>query len=388
MTQTSMVPAGGAPSAAMVSSEDVRAELMTIRRMVEAMQATSQSSVRRMTKEDWAKTREMAKEFHEAGLFKQLGFKTEAQVVLAMVKAYELDLPGVSAVEQLRVIHDRLEPSARLMEALATQRVRGAWVEWINLGDDGEAICVAHRAGRPPIRMKFSQQDAENAKLDTKETYERYPADLLRSGALRKACRLQYGEVYMGFPPPTSGTEENPSADFFEIDDGNPEVIEGRGAEVVSGAPTNGTTATQRRTRGPAKTRPAAQPAAGAAPVGPPAGAAPAADPTPPTTAAAPAAPAGAPQPAPAGAAAPGAPEDLVLPFKTPPYAGKKLSDLVELDFRTLMNGYRDAIERDSKPTAPDDKKAKLGEKQAWLTRLEQWANYRGIKVPPLQKPG
>jgi hypothetical protein len=386
------------PSTALVpvSRDEVlalRGEIVSLRRELDATRAlvrSGNSQSRRLSQEEWTQIQDMAKKFHESGLFK-VNFKTEAQVTLALVKAFELDLPGVSAMEQLRVIYDRLEPSARLMEALATQRVEGAWIQWVQLGEQGVAECVAHRRGRPPIRMKFDTKDAERGKVDKKETYERWPADLLRSGALRKACRLQYGEVYMAFPPAVG--DDTP--EFLETDEGDVEIVEGRG-EVVAAA--NGSTAAPaqqpKRTRGPAKTKAAAP---DAAPTGgqavPAADAPPAAAPAPATTTTAPAAAPPATTTAPASTAAappaapPGQPIDHPLPFKTAPYAGKKLSDLTELDFRTLINGYRDAIERNSKPDADPAKAAKLPEQKGWVAHLEAWADFRGIRVPALQKP-
>jgi hypothetical protein len=298
--------------------------------------------------EEWKHILESAKIVWDSGIAEAMQLKNQQQVVTVALKGWELGLPLMASLEGIRIIRGRPQPASALMESLAVARVPGARVDWIELGENGRATCVAHRAGRKPVTITYTEEDARRAKVDEKDTYKQWPAQLYRAGALRQACWLQYKDVYFGFEPPT------PDMAVLEDDDGLVNAV-----ETPSTAPTGP----------PPSSNPPAPVATSSA------GSAPAATPPPTVT-----------QRVDTKVdvkASPAAPEDAVLPFKNGDYAGKKLSECNEADYRKLIHGYRTTIAR-MDPMAPDADAVRK-EKEGWLHRVEQWAGYRGFKVPPLQ---
>jgi hypothetical protein len=310
--------------------------------------------------EEWSKMIQFAAFVWKSGVAESMSLNNEAQVVIVVMKGWELGLPPMTSLENVRIIKGRPQPSAALMESLAVARVPGAHVDWIELGENGSATCVAHRRGRQPIKITYTEADAKRARVSDKETYQRHPAQLYRAGALRQACWLQYKEVYLGF--------EVNAADVLisEIDD------ELDMAERV--APTNGAAAAPPPAAPAAPSAsapvavqsanpPGATPAAAQAPAQPPASPPPAQTPTPPT------------QPP-----AVTAPEDSALPFTKGEFLGKKLSDLKGEDFRKIIHGYQKVIAR-SDPTD----EAGLKKNTDWRDRVQKWADHRGVQIPSWQ---
>jgi hypothetical protein len=310
--------------------------------------------------DEWLKMIQFAGFVWKSGVAESMSLQNEAQVVIVVMKGWELGLPPMTSLENVRIIKGRPQPSAALMESLAVARVPGAHVDWIELGENGSATCVAHRRGRQPIKITYTEADAKRARVSDKETYQRHPAQLYRAGALRQACWLQYKEVYLGF--------EVNAADVLisEIDD------ELDMAERA--APTNGAAAAPPPVAPAAPSAPApvavqsanppgATPAAAQAPAQPPASPPQAPTPTPPA------------QPP-----AVTAPEDSALPFTKGEFLGKKLSDLKGEDFRKIIHGYQKVIAR-SDPTD----EAGLKKNTDWRDRVQKWADHRGVQIPSWQ---
>jgi hypothetical protein len=314
--------------------------------------------------EEWSKMIQFAAFVWKSGIAESMSLNNEAQVVIVVMKGWELGLPPMTSLENVRIIKGRPQPSAALMESLAVARVPGARVDWTDLGENGSATCTAYRRGRQPIKITYTEADAKRAGVLGKETYQRHPAQLYRAGALRQACWLQYKEVYLGF--------EVNAADVFvsEIDD-ELDVAE-------KAAPTNGAAAAPPPPPAPAAPSapiaaqpanpPGAPPAAAQAPAQPPA--------TPPATSA-PAATAPTP---PAQPPAVTEPEDSALPFTKGEFLGKKLSDLKGEDFRKIVHGYQKVIARSD----PADE-AGLKKNTDWRDRVQKWADHRGVQIPPWQ---
>jgi hypothetical protein len=325
------------------------------------------------TKEEWDQIAQFATFAWKSGVAESMGLANEAQVVIVSMKGWELGLPPMTSLENIRIIKGRPQPSAALMESLAVARVPGARVDWIDLGENGSATCIAHRKGRHPIKITYTEADAKRARVNEKETYQRHPAQLFRAGALRQACWLQYKEVYMGF-------EINP-ADLViaetdeELDVSEPPTPPANGAAAAPAAPSAPAPT-------PPATAPAATPPAATAPATPPSSAAPNVGAAPST----PGTPMSTDQPgvgaqASAGTAeAPRAPEDGDLPYTKGEFAGKKLSDLKGEDFRKIIHGYERVIRR-----ADPTNEAGIKANKDWQAKVQAWADHRGVKVPPMQ---
>ena len=294
--------------------------------------------VRYPTPDEWEVMEKMTKRFCASSMAKAMELQDEGMVMALAMQGLELGVSFMSSLRGIRMIHGRPTLSDELMKALAEDRISGARVEFSNMGDEGEAVCTAVRPGRVPVTIKHTVEDAKRAKLDGKETYQRYPAQLLRAWCIRDACRLQYTELYYGLSVA--------QAVSFETDDKGLEVIETEGELVAPDALAG-------LTEPVARTEPAG---ASATVVTPPA----------------------------ASTELPaerGQPEDKVLEFTQGTFKGKKLSELDEKQLRQLVKGFQLSLQK-----AVDESNV---EREAnytkWVTLIRQWTDYRGVKLAPAQ---
>lgn len=313
--------------------------------------------VRYPSKEEFGFITDMAKVYAEDDMFKALDMKAGAITAVAL-KGYELGVPFMAAIDGIRIIKGRPTLSASLMEALAEQRVPGARLEWVETGEGGVATCVAHRAGRPAIRLSFSWDDAKRAGLTQKDTYQKHPADLLRAGVMRKICKLQYAEVYFGFDLDADiGVETADGVEFVET--------VGEAVEPPAPPPTPVVVETPSAVLVPS-------PTAGLEPEAPAVARA----------ATAPVAPAAQPTPAPTSTSAASTgpanePENRILPFTNGPHIGKHLSDLNEKEIRQVANGFRSSLDK----AKVDKNDQRIENYTKWLDLLMRWADHRGVKI-------
>lgn len=372
------------------------------------------------TEGEWSAILKSAKILWDSGIAVDMGLKTEGAVVTVALKGWELGVGLMSSCEGIDVIKGKPIPNGPFLSFLGS-RV-GGWIEWVQDGRKGIAECIAHRPGRKPIRGVFTWNNAVRAGLASKDTYQCYPADMLRARAESRAAWMQFSDLYYGFVPPTSGAVQSAdptvgSADLDEPVEGDliPEgdvaspfdddptaasQASAAAAPAATPAASPATTTKQRRSRASAPEQPAEPPQASAAPtseVVPPKteAKAPAAEapvqqslstqaapvsteppknPTPPTQPQAVAPAAEQPKPAQEPKATP--PEDMELPFTSGPLTGKKLSDLGEVHFKQMIPGYRQSIKN---PNIPNERR-ELHE--AWLKRVSEWATYRGVHIP------
>ena len=312
--------------------------------------------VRYPSAEEFKFITDMAKTYAEEDMFKDLGMKAGAITAVAL-KGYELGVPFMAALDGIRIIKGRPTLSASLMEALAEQRVPGAYLEWVATGEDGVATCVAHRAGRPSIRLSFTWDEAKRAGLTQKDTYQKYPADLLRAGVTRKICKMQYAGVYFGFDLDVGlGVDTAEGTEFIDTV-----------AEQVFETPVPAAAEPPPPVVAPPAPAPVAAPSAAAPP-------APVSQ-APPVAATAPAA---APTP-PAAPSAPTHPTDRLLQFTTGPFIGKHLSDLNEKEIRQLARGFLASLDK----AKTDKNEERIDNYSKWLELVEQWAGFRRIKLAP-----
>jgi hypothetical protein len=329
------------------------------------------------TEIEWSAILQAASSMWKSGIAKAMNFETETAIVTVALKGWELGVPLMASLEGMPVIKGKPKPTGGFLEFLGARI--GGRVEWIKDGRDGTAEVIAHRPGKKPVRGIFTMEDAKRAGLMVKDTYQQYPSDMLCKRALSRATWKQYSDLYFGHVPSVNEVADD---DYVDEDaetvatDGGVETAPNGSAEPAAGGKT-------RRTKTTPATTTTAAPAGGsvapaAAPVnGQPASPAPAAQPAS-AAAAAPAASEPAQAPAATGAAPvpAGAPPDMVLHFSKGDYAGKKLSDLTEPDFRKIIPGTRSAL---ANPNLPPDRKQIHVD---WLPRFEAWAAFRGILIP------
>ena len=346
------------------------------------------------TTEEWNSILLAAKVIWDSEIAKNMTIPNQGAIVTVALKGWELGVPLIAALEGINMIKGRPRPNGPFLEFLGA-RV-GGWVEWVKDGRDGTAECIAHRRGKKAVRGIFSIDDAKRAGLMGKETYQQYPADMIRRRALSRATWMQFSDLYFGFVPPSNEVVDA----GFEDDDEAVVVVDNDGAggdaSPAGAPPTQAATAESKPKRGrpPGPAAQAAPPAASAAaqpsaaPAGAPGGATAAAAPPASMTAPESAPPSlgirflSATPPSPPVDQAPiddfmdAAPEDKVLPFVKGPYMDKKLSELEKSQFEALITGYRTSV---GNANIAEDRKVAHRE---WLARVEAWAKYRGIEVP------
>jgi hypothetical protein len=77
----------------------------------------------------------------------------------------------------------------------------------------------------------------------------------------------------------------------------------------------------------------------------------------------------------------PGQPEDKTLEFSQGPFKGKKLSELDEKQLRQLIKGFQSSLQK-----ASDDRDLdRHANYSKWVALIQQWAEFRGIKLVPAQ---
>jgi len=378
------------------------------------------------TEGEWSAILKSAKILWDSGIAADMGLKTEGAIVTVALKGWELGVGLMASCEGIDIIKGRPIPNGPFLSFLGS-RV-GGWIEWVQDGRKGIAECIAHRPGRKSIRGVFTWNNAVRAGLASKDTYQCYPADMLRARAESRAAWMQFSDLYYGFVPPTSGAVQSVdptvgSADLDEPVEGDP-IPEGDSSSPFDDDPTAAgsqasataapaatpaasppATTKQRRARAATASDQAAEP--------PQASAVPTSDATAPKTeakASATEAPAQQPlptqastapveqpktpptatqpqqetattteQPKPAQepkASTATPPEDMELPFTNGPLTGKKLSDLGEVHFKQMIPGYRQSIKNPNIPAL----RRELHE--SWLKRVSDWAAYRGVSVP------
>lgn len=296
---------------------------------------------------EWHLIMQTAAHVWRSGMANDYGIKSESSVILVMLKGWELGLPLMGSLEHVRIIHGRVSISAECQQALVLARVSGARFKWVSDGRDGKAEVTAIRPGHADVTMAYTMADAQQGGVAGKNpTYRTWPAALLRAGAMRNVCRMQFADVILG---------------LTGFDDG----------EVAEEAPPQMPQApAPARVAGPSvlnKPQVAASAAAAALPPAPRAQESKAE------------VVASSPMREPGDdaddEAVARAPLDQPLPFSTGPFAGKALSDIAtEAEFRRLITGFRDAAAKHRESGNEERATDRLG----WAELVAEWAKFRG----------
>lgn len=310
---------------------------------------------------EWKMIMQTAAHVWKSGMAADYGVKSESSIILIMLKGWELGLPLMGSLEHVRVIHGRVSLSAECQQALVLSRVTGARFRWLSDGTNGSAELLAIRPGHADVTVKYTMEDATRGGVAGKNpTYRSWPANLLRAGAMRNACRIQFPDVILGMP----GADDSPEEDSVPDAPAPAIALIARDVPLPTSLPS-----------------PAPKPAA-----------LPAANPSPPKVVKeAPPAPSQEPvasedfedAPKPAPAREPGddgdeAPPDYPLPFEDGRFAGKRLSDLAdEREFRLMLNGFRNAAATAEREGNEERKTDRLG----WADLVLSWASFRGYNL-------
>jgi hypothetical protein len=167
------------------------------------------------TKEEWAMIVEQSSIVWKSGIAGSMGLDRPEQVIAIALKGWELGLPLMTSLEGIHLVRGKPQLDARLMQSMAHTRIKGAKIQWDEIGDKGRAVVTAHRAGWDPITVTYTAEDAKREGMaddPKKPLYRTQLPAMLRAGCLRKACRMQYPEINWGFEPAPEPEETTHSA--------------------------------------------------------------------------------------------------------------------------------------------------------------------------------
>jgi hypothetical protein len=123
--------------------------------------------------------------------------KTPEQAITIAIKAHELGIPMMQGFAGINIIQGRPTISPELMLALIYQRVQGAYIHFVKLGDD-ECIIEAARPNGPRHTFKFTMDDAKRAQLDQKDNWRKWPRAMLRSRTVSEMARTIFPDAVAG----------------------------------------------------------------------------------------------------------------------------------------------------------------------------------------------
>ncbi len=127
---------------------------------------------------------------------------TVPDAVATLIVARELGLAPLSSFPDLMVINGAVGMTSKLMLALVLKaghktkviemsNSRGAIQAWRKYDDEWEDVGL----------FEFTQEQAEQANLWVKDTYELYPADMLMNKAIARMVRFAFPDVLRGYVP-------------------------------------------------------------------------------------------------------------------------------------------------------------------------------------------
>jgi len=132
---------------------------------------------------------------------KMLGeLQSPEQVFLIMAYGDHLDVPLVVALQSIHIIKGKAVMSADLMVALCLRRPVCEYFDLVET-TDRVATYETKRRGRPAVRMSFTIEDAERAKLLNKgedSNWRKYAPDMLRHRCSARLARAVFPDLMAG----------------------------------------------------------------------------------------------------------------------------------------------------------------------------------------------
>lgn len=149
-----------------------------------------------------------------------------ANVLLVLLGARALNVPAFWAWQSMHVIEGKLSLSAELMRALV-QRA-GHQIRVVKRTDKVATVRIQRSDRDEPYEASFTWDDAEKAKLSTRDNWAKYPKAMLVARATAIAVRDECPDVLFGvlYTPDELGAQVDA--------DGNP-VVDARGNPIIDG---------------------------------------------------------------------------------------------------------------------------------------------------------
>jgi len=146
---------------------------------------------------------------------------TPQKAMALMLKGRELNIPPMSAIEQINIIQGKPAVSAELQLALIYRKYPNAQINFKQLSNK---ICEIHaaRPGGPVNVFGFTIEDASQASLLGKPVWKQYPRAMLRSRCISEMARSLFPECILGL----SHTQEELGAEVTITDSGDQVIVQ------------------------------------------------------------------------------------------------------------------------------------------------------------------
>lgn len=164
------------------------------------------------TTAEWRTMTEMAEVLQLSGMLPR-AIVTKEQAVAVILKGHELGLQPMQSFSSIHVISGKPTASSEFMLGLLAKG--GVTWDWIEKGENDQAIIEFRREGFAAVRGTFTKAEAQQAKLTGKDTWKNYPANMLRARAVANGARMIGPDLLMGM----SYTPEEMGADVDENED-------------------------------------------------------------------------------------------------------------------------------------------------------------------------
>ena len=138
---------------------------------------------------------ELAKRFAASKLLGEVG--TPEQAFLIMATGAELGIPATTALRSIRVQQGKPTLSADLLRSLV---LRSPACEYFRCTEstDTKSTWATKRKNHPEESLTWTTADADRAGLLGKETYKKYPRQLLNARCSAELARRAYPDVVLG----------------------------------------------------------------------------------------------------------------------------------------------------------------------------------------------
>lgn len=158
------------------------------------------------TAEEFKKLEYLAKTAISSGIVPR-GIDTPQKAIIILMDAREVGIPPMTALKGGYPVNGKVAYEGWIALTLIRQRVKGAILKFIEKSE-AAAIIDTWRPGDQtdekgnPIftRYEFTAEDAISAGLNVKDTYKKYPIDMLLWRAVGRMKRFHYPDVTSGAP--------------------------------------------------------------------------------------------------------------------------------------------------------------------------------------------
>lgn len=150
----------------------------------------------------------MARTMAESNLF---GVKSPQQALALMLVAQAQGIPAAQACVDFDLIQGKPAMTARAM--LARFQEKGGIIKWLEYSDTACEAEFVHPSCPNPVKVRWTMADAKRAGLDTKDTWKKYPRQMLSSRVMSEGVDRCYPSASGGFYPPEVVQDFEPRKD-------------------------------------------------------------------------------------------------------------------------------------------------------------------------------